>query len=100
MTTELIIICATVLVLAIITVIARQLEREQGSPARTDHGPAVGARVRVYKLDGQILQGEVVVRDQHQVVLEKVDVITDGESTPSGGRWYIDADRYEAIQEI
>lgn len=102
MTTDLIIICVTVLLLALIFVIAAEREHREGR-IKVDagqHGPEIGARVLVHKLDGQGLQGDVAAYDIAGVVLEKVDLISDGQKTATGGRWYVAVDRIDSIQEL
>lgn len=114
-TTDLIIICATLVVLALL-VVAYLRDRDMRA-ARVDLvslpteplepildvidiAPDVGTRIVIHKLDGQALQGEVVAKDARTIAIDKVDVITEGKSQAAGGTWFIDRTRIDSIQEL
>lgn len=107
---QLIVICATVLLLALIPALlafdARR--RPAAAPDPIDAvGPAhafpytAGDLVVVHKLDGQSLQGAFALRtDDGDLVLDDVTMLAGGAEHDVKGRWTIPANRIDCVQGL
>lgn len=109
-TTQLVIICVTVLLLAAIpagVILDRERRGAEEPEAPTFDpvelelvAPPLGSRVVVHKTDGQALQGELSDRDAFGVKLDQVELLVDGQARPVAGAWYLPADRIDSVQEL
>ena len=100
-TTAVLIVCLTVLALALIAAYTVVLVKASHDGYGRVIVPRAGSRVQVTKLDGQALRGSVVITDDDTLLLEQVDVVQeDGKITATGGRWLVPRARIEAVQEL
>jgi hypothetical protein len=92
-TTHLIIVCITLLLLALGSgvvllalrgVIGRARDFDP-IPLEEDHGPAVGTTLAVHVISGQSLRGKLAWRDADVFVLSEPEILAGGESRPLGG---------------